>query len=110
VTAGFIAVSRLIDNRHHPFDVITGSLLGIAMAWLGYRQYFPALSVAEGGRPYALAAFEPEKEARTGPGFPSRVYSPSADLEMGGGTVRSRIQGEYRSVDNIHEDGLTEET
>jgi hypothetical protein len=42
--AALIAVSRIMDARHHPFDVITGSLLGAAMAWAAYRQYFPPLS------------------------------------------------------------------
>ncbi|KAL9609186.1 MAG: hypothetical protein Q9167_006024 [Letrouitia subvulpina] len=32
-----------MDARHHPFDVISGSLLGIAVAWCAYRQYFPPL-------------------------------------------------------------------
>ncbi|KAH0162899.1 PAP2-domain-containing protein, partial [Aureobasidium melanogenum] len=39
--AALIAASRIMDARHHPFDVIVGSLLGIACAWLSYRQYFP---------------------------------------------------------------------
>lgn len=30
--------------RHHPFDVITGSMLGIMCAWIAYRQYFPAVT------------------------------------------------------------------
>jgi len=42
--AALIAGSRIMDARHHPFDVITGSLLGIATAWAAYRQYFPPLS------------------------------------------------------------------
>ena len=42
--AALIAGSRIMDARHHPFDVITGSLLGIACAWAAYRQYFPPLS------------------------------------------------------------------
>lgn len=41
--ASLIAVSRIMDARHHPFDVISGSLLGIAVAWCAYRQYFPPL-------------------------------------------------------------------
>jgi hypothetical protein len=41
--AALIAGSRIMDARHHPFDVITGSMLGIATAWIAYRQYFPPL-------------------------------------------------------------------
>ena len=33
-----------MDARHHPFDVISGSILGVAIAWCAYRQYFPSLS------------------------------------------------------------------
>lgn len=44
VAATLIAVSRIMDARHHPFDVISGSLLGIVSAWICYRQYFPPLS------------------------------------------------------------------
>jgi hypothetical protein len=42
--ATLIAVSRIVDHRHHPFDVITGSMLGIFVAWASYRQYFPPVS------------------------------------------------------------------
>ena len=33
-----------MDARHHPFDVLSGSLLGITVAWCSYRQYFPPVS------------------------------------------------------------------
>lgn len=32
-----------MDARHHPFDVVFGSLLGIVVAWCSYRQYFGPL-------------------------------------------------------------------
>ena len=44
VAASLIAGSRIMDARHHPFDVIFGSLLGALCAWGAYRQYFPSLS------------------------------------------------------------------
>lgn len=44
IAATLIAVSRIMDARHHPFDVITGSLLGVVCAYLSYHQYFPPLS------------------------------------------------------------------
>jgi diacylglycerol diphosphate phosphatase/phosphatidate phosphatase len=56
--AALIAASRIMDARHHPFDVLFGSLLGILTAWGAYRQYFP--SVAEPrwkGRAYPLSAW-----------------------------------------------------
>ena len=44
IGAALITVSRIMDARHHPFDVISGSLLGILCAFTAYRQYFPSLS------------------------------------------------------------------
>ncbi|KAF8533348.1 phosphatidic acid phosphatase type 2/haloperoxidase, partial [Trichophaea hybrida] len=44
LAASLIAVSRIMDARHHPFDVVTGSMLGIITAWVAYRQYFPSIS------------------------------------------------------------------
>ena len=44
LAAALVAVSRIMDARHHPFDVITGSMLGQATAWIAYRQYFPPIT------------------------------------------------------------------
>lgn len=56
-----IAVSRIMDARHHPFDVITGSLLGVACAWISYRQYFPPISQAwKKGRAYPIRTWASE--------------------------------------------------
>ncbi|KAH8670104.1 phosphatidic acid phosphatase type 2/haloperoxidase, partial [Tricladium varicosporioides] len=37
ILAAFESVSRVLDNRHHPFDVIVGTLGGLACAWIGCR-------------------------------------------------------------------------
>ena len=42
--AALVAGSRIMDARHHPFDVLFGSLLGMLIAWISYRQYFPSPS------------------------------------------------------------------
>ncbi|KAI9371016.1 phosphatidic acid phosphatase type 2/haloperoxidase [Aspergillus egyptiacus] len=56
--ATLIAVSRIMDARHHPFDVITGSLLGILIASISYRQYFPSLSEPwKKGRAYPIRSW-----------------------------------------------------
>lgn len=56
--AALIAVSRIMDARHHPFDVISGSLLGIAMAYVSYRQYFPPVSESwRKGRAYPIRSW-----------------------------------------------------
>ncbi|KAL4947621.1 phosphatidic acid phosphatase type 2/haloperoxidase [Aspergillus filifer] len=56
--ATLIAVSRIMDARHHPFDVITGSLLGILCAIISYRQYFPSLAEPwKKGRAYPIRSW-----------------------------------------------------
>lgn len=53
-----IAGSRIIDARHHPFDVIFGSALGILCGWAAYRQYFPPVSHTwEKGRAYPIRSW-----------------------------------------------------
>ncbi|PGH04521.1 hypothetical protein AJ79_07047 [Helicocarpus griseus UAMH5409] len=53
--AALIAATRIMDARHHPFDVLFGSLLGIICAYIAYRQYFPPLSESwRKGRAYPI--------------------------------------------------------
>lgn len=55
LAAACVAGSRIMDARHHPFDVIFGSLLGMLVAWASYRQYFPPVHhVWEKGRAYPM--------------------------------------------------------
>lgn len=44
LAAAMISITRIMDGRHHPFDVLSSSILGIFIAWVAYRQYFPSLS------------------------------------------------------------------
>lgn len=61
LAATLVAVSRIMDARHHPFDVITGSLLGTACAFMAYRQYFPPLSESwRKGRAYPIRTWGTE--------------------------------------------------
>lgn len=61
LAAALIAVSRIMDARHHPFDVISGSLLGIMMAYGSYRQYFPPISESwRKGRAYPIRSWASE--------------------------------------------------
>lgn len=58
LAAALIAISRIMDARHHPFDVISGSFLGVTMAYISYRQYFPPLSESwRKGRAYPIRSW-----------------------------------------------------
>jgi len=58
VGAALISGSRIMDARHHPFDIIAGSILGVGTAWAAYRQYFPPLSNFQAkGRAYPIRSW-----------------------------------------------------
>jgi hypothetical protein len=64
LAATLVAVSRIMDARHHPFDVITGSLLGVICAIVSYRQYFPPITEAwQKGRAYPIRTWGTEPAA-----------------------------------------------
>lgn len=48
-------MSRLADYRHDVYDVTSGSLLGIFMAYFIYRRYFPPLRSVDCDVPYSRA-------------------------------------------------------
>ncbi|KAK9449419.1 phosphatidic acid phosphatase type 2/haloperoxidase, partial [Limtongia smithiae] len=53
--AAAIATSRVKDHRHHGTDVLTGSIIGAATAWLAYRLYYPPLSdTTQQGRAWSM--------------------------------------------------------
>lgn len=54
VVAALVAISRTCDYHHFPLDVLVGSLIGISIAYLCYRQYYPGLGEPDCNRPYSL--------------------------------------------------------
>ncbi|KAL2872126.1 phosphatase PAP2 family protein [Aspergillus lucknowensis] len=46
--AFFISASRWFDYRHHGFDIIFGSLMGVVFAWVGFRLYSPPITRGAG--------------------------------------------------------------
>jgi len=122
LAAALIAVSRIMDARHHPFDVITGSMLGLVTAWVAYRQYFPSLSdYQKKGRAYDQRTWGTEAHDDVVTQLDYTPYnlrtleeghSASADsLESDGkGTSRKRgvsgIQGAGTYTDAQHSQGI----
>lgn len=51
--AMLVAISRTCDYHHHWQDVTIGSIIGIVIAWLCYRQYYPSLDSNASHRSYA---------------------------------------------------------
>ncbi|RPB11020.1 PAP2-domain-containing protein [Morchella conica CCBAS932] len=65
LAASLVAVSRIMDARHHPFDVITGGLMGFLVAWASYRQYYPALTdTRKKGRAYPMRSWGTDEADR----------------------------------------------
>ncbi|XP_077295018.1 phospholipid phosphatase 5 isoform X2 [Arctopsyche grandis] len=53
VIAGVVAMSRTCDYHHHWQDVTVGSLLGLMISYMCYRQYFPSLTSQYSHKPYS---------------------------------------------------------
>lgn len=54
--AGFVAASRVADNRHHLSDTLTGSLAGVLNAVLFYKLYFDVWPYSNTSRPEQVLA------------------------------------------------------
>ncbi|ORY29641.1 phospholipid metabolism-related protein [Naematelia encephala] len=70
--AAMVAISRTEDNRHHWQDVLVGSILGLAIAGVTYRCYFPPLSHRQCHLPLAPHTASPEE-----------LFDPDASVEDG---------------------------
>ena len=85
--AALIAGSRIMDARHHPFDVLSGSLMGILVAWGSYRQYFPPVSETwRKGRAYPIRAWGKDPAMPPPPAEdvqPLRIIRSQTDEEQG---------------------------
>ncbi|MBW0497231.1 hypothetical protein O181_036946 [Austropuccinia psidii MF-1] len=73
LVALWIALTRIQDHRHHPQDVIAGSLIGLISAFIAYLLYFPSpfdgsILTSQMGKPrlvYDHDPSSPHKQATT---------------------------------------------
>ncbi|KAA8914990.1 phosphatidic acid phosphatase type 2/haloperoxidase [Sphaerosporella brunnea] len=94
LAAALVSVSRIMDARHHPFDVLSGAVLGEFMAWVAYRQYFPPLTdPKKKGRAYPRRtwALDTQEVADQGP------VEYSAALRMEEGRSTESLDSESRT-------------
>ncbi|CBF87777.1 hypothetical protein AN1292.2 [Aspergillus nidulans FGSC A4] len=68
--AFFISASRWFDYRHHGFDIIFGSVMGMSFAWVAFRLYSPPL---ERGSGWSWGARSRDHAFFKGVGSPSNV-------------------------------------
>ncbi|KAJ5469246.1 hypothetical protein N7539_008864 [Penicillium diatomitis] len=72
--AFFIAASRWFDYRHHGWDIVAGSVIGIFFAWIGIRMYHLPLQRGAG---WTWGPRSPRRAFVRGMGFPSSVGTDS---------------------------------
>lgn len=106
-TATFIAASRWADCRHHGFDVLFGSALGIFFAYIGFRMYHLPIQRGAGW------AWGPRTRRRAflrGVGFPSSLgidsWSYSSEAEQGG---HNGVRNEVNAHDSSYVERETED-
>ena len=79
--AALITGTRIMDARHHPFDVLSGALIGILVSWASYRQYFPPVTETwRKGRAYPIRAWG--KASRAPPTGPAIVDDDAQPLQQ----------------------------
>ena len=80
LAASCVAMSRIMDARHHPFDVLFGSAMGILVAWGSYRQYFPPVTETwRKGRAYPIRTWG--TESKRPPLGGNEIIQKDADME-----------------------------
>ncbi|KAI9748305.1 MAG: hypothetical protein M1815_003354 [Lichina confinis] len=67
----YVASTRYSDYRHHGFDILSGSVLGVASAFLGFRWYHLPIRDGSGG---SWTARAPDRAFGIGVGVGSYVH------------------------------------
>ncbi|PGH28012.1 hypothetical protein AJ80_00267 [Polytolypa hystricis UAMH7299] len=96
--AALIATTRIMDARHHPFDVISGSMLGILCAYISYRQYFPPISESwRKGRAYPIRTWGQGANPPP-PAHPVRTNTDQSQLSEYADGVAQPLDPEYQGM------------
>ncbi|KAG4094296.1 PAP2-domain-containing protein [Neocallimastix lanati (nom. inval.)] len=72
----FVALSRISDKRHHPSDVVAGSLIGMVVSIMVYYFYFPSLKSPNCDMPYQDRKGTSKKEISNNNCGPQRPQHP----------------------------------
>lgn len=113
IGAALIAISRCEDYRHDVYDVTTGSILGILVAYFSYRRYYPGLRSSHCDRPYpsraetaSMNGFTKARDEEDGPEGSSAVAMEDFEDGMESAPLRPTNGDGDRvgesSSDNIH--------
>ncbi|KAG2414001.1 hypothetical protein HFD88_003192 [Aspergillus terreus] len=78
--AFFISASRWFDYRHHGFDIIFGSLMGVVFAWVSFRLYHLPIMRGAG---WAWGARSRRHAFFKGVGLPSHVGANDWSVDVG---------------------------
>lgn len=93
IGASVIAATRIMDARHHGFDVVFSSFLGILVAWGAYRQYYPPLHLfAHKGRAFEMRSWGNKQEGK-------RSRAEDSDIEHGPASGSNNGAGETEAVE-----------
>ena len=119
--AFYISISRWFDYHHHPFDIISGSLIGIACAWFSFRLYHLPIRSGSGwawgarskdrafwmgvGRHNYVGEEGWEAAAASGRAWQDVESAPGADFEM----RDSRKHGKAEQTDSNRQSVRSEE-
>lgn len=88
-TATFIAASRWFNYRHHGFDILFGSAIGIFFAYIGFNMYHLPIRRGAG---WAWGARSRGRAFIRGVGFPSSLGTDSWAFDTRNGTGPADVE------------------